>query len=103
MVDMVNPAGVKGTGAADDAVHFVAFGQQQFRQIGTILSGDSCNERFFHACFTPFRFYVFKTYISNHPDCILMENGGMGNMRGGLQAKRSRKDTPFQSLFGHSS
>jgi hypothetical protein len=29
-------------------VHFVALGQQEFRKIGAVLSGDTGDERFFH-------------------------------------------------------
>ena len=32
---------------ADQAVHFVAFGKQKFGQIGSILSGDACDQSIF--------------------------------------------------------
>ncbi len=47
MVEMVDALGVERAGAADDAVHLVALGEQQFREIGTVLAGDSGNEGFF--------------------------------------------------------
>ena len=47
-VEVVDPRGIEGAGAADDAVHFVAFFKQQVRQVGAVLSGDAGDERFFH-------------------------------------------------------
>ena len=42
---------IRRGGAADDAVDFITFGQQQFGKIRTVLSGDACDERFFcHSC-----------------------------------------------------
>jgi hypothetical protein len=29
-------------------MHFIAFAEKKFRQIGAILSGDACDECFFH-------------------------------------------------------
>jgi hypothetical protein len=40
LVEMVDPGGVEGRGAALDAVHGVALGQQQLGQIGPVLAGD---------------------------------------------------------------
>src|ERR1700681_952005 len=40
-IDMVYPAGVESTGTTNDSMHFIAFGQKQFSQIGTVLPGDS--------------------------------------------------------------
>lgn len=48
-VDMVNAVGVEQRASAFDAVYHVAFFQQKFRQVGTVLSGDSGNECSFHA------------------------------------------------------
>ena len=47
-VDVVDPHGVEAAAAADDPVNFVAFFQQQFCQIGTVLSGDPGNQCSFH-------------------------------------------------------
>ena len=41
---MIDAAGVERTAAPDNAVHGVAFGQQQFGQIGAILAGDAGDE-----------------------------------------------------------
>ena len=40
LVDMADMLGLKGAGAALDAMHIVAFSQQQIRQVGVILTGD---------------------------------------------------------------
>jgi len=47
LVKMIDPLGVEGAGAPDDAVHFVTFFEEQFGEIGTVLTGDSCDEGFF--------------------------------------------------------
>ena len=47
LVQVVDAAGVEGGGAADDAVHLVAFGQQLFGQVGAVLAGDAGEEGFF--------------------------------------------------------
>jgi hypothetical protein len=44
---MVQAPRVEGAGAADDAMHFVAFGQQEFGQVGAILAGDADDQGFF--------------------------------------------------------
>jgi hypothetical protein len=48
LVDVVDAAGVEAGGAADDAMNLIAFFQQQFGQIGTVLAGDAGDECFFH-------------------------------------------------------
>ena len=45
LIQVVNPVGVEQGGPALDTVHFVAFGQQQFGEVGTVLSGDASDER----------------------------------------------------------
>jgi hypothetical protein len=49
---MVDTLGVKRRSAPDDAVHLVPFLQQQFRQIGAILSGYAGDECLFHVVFS---------------------------------------------------
>jgi len=44
LVDVVHTLGVKGAGAALDAVHDVTFFQQQLGQIGAVLAGDAGDE-----------------------------------------------------------
>src|SRR5688572_22287381 len=46
-VNRVEPPRVERARTADDAMYFVAFGQQQFRQIGSILSGNPRDQRAF--------------------------------------------------------
>jgi hypothetical protein len=54
-VDVVQAAGVEGAGAADDAMHLVAFGQEELgqacaersRSIGAVLAGDAGDEGLF--------------------------------------------------------
>ena len=41
--------GVEGAGAADDAVDFVAFLEQQIGEIAAVLPGDAGDECFLHA------------------------------------------------------
>jgi hypothetical protein len=46
-MQMVDAAGGEGRTAPNDAVNFVAFRQQQFREVGSVLSGDSVDKRDF--------------------------------------------------------
>src|SRR4051812_18840421 len=47
LIKMVDALGVEGRGTALQAVHFVAFLQQQLRQIGAVLAGDAGNQSAF--------------------------------------------------------
>src|SRR5215831_10258833 len=47
-VEMINTRSVEGAGAANDPVDFVAFLQQQIREITPILTSDAGNQRPFH-------------------------------------------------------
>ena len=49
LVDVVDTSGIEERGAALDAVDLVAFGEEEFGKIGSVLAGDSCNEGFLHA------------------------------------------------------
>ena len=49
-VDVIYPLGIEQGRPALDAVHFIAFLQQKFRQIGSILTGHAGDEGFFHRC-----------------------------------------------------
>jgi len=40
-VKMVDPPRVEGRGAADDAVDFITFAEQKFRQVRAVLAGDA--------------------------------------------------------------
>ena len=53
LVDMVDAASIETARTTDQAVHFVPFFQQQFSQIGSVLSRDSRNERFFGGSHVP--------------------------------------------------
>lgn len=44
LIDVVDPAGVEGRGASHHAPHFVATADQEFREVGAILSGDAGNQ-----------------------------------------------------------
>ena len=44
--DIIEASAIKGACAADDAVDFVALGQEEFSEIGAILAGDAGNESF---------------------------------------------------------
>lgn len=48
LVEMIDALGVEEGRAPLDAVHFIAFVQQQFGQIGSVLTGDTGDDRFFH-------------------------------------------------------
>ena len=48
LVNVVDPLGVEERGAALDAVDFVAFFEQEFREVGSVLAGDAGDECFFH-------------------------------------------------------
>ena len=48
LVEVVDAVGVEQRGAAFDAMHFVAFAQQEFGEIGAVLAGDAGDESFFH-------------------------------------------------------
>jgi hypothetical protein len=41
LLDVVDALCVKGTRTADDSMDFVAFGEQQFREVRVVLSRDS--------------------------------------------------------------
>jgi hypothetical protein len=64
VIDVVDAAGVEGTGTADDAMDFVALGKQQFSEIRTVLSGDASDESFFHLA-PPF-FMIIQKCKYNH-------------------------------------
>ena len=49
LVQMVDSSRVERAGAAHDAVNLVAFIQQQFRQIRTVLTCNSGDESLFHS------------------------------------------------------
>nr|WP_256200503.1 hypothetical protein [Verrucomicrobium spinosum] len=53
-VEVVNPARIKGRGAANDAVYFIAFGEQQFREVRTVLPVMPVMSAFF----MKLRFYI---------------------------------------------
>ena len=44
LIDMVDPLGVEGTGPAFDAVDDIAFFEQEFGKVGTVLAGDAGDE-----------------------------------------------------------
>src|SRR5947208_2474164 len=46
VVNRLQPAGVESAGASNYAMNFVIFGKEQFGQIGAILAGYPCNQRF---------------------------------------------------------
>ena len=48
LVDVVDALGVEERGTAFDAIDFVTFLEQEFREVGAVLAGDSCDECFFH-------------------------------------------------------
>ena len=43
-VEVVDPVGVEGRGAADDAVDLVALVEQQLGEVGAVLAGDAGDE-----------------------------------------------------------
>ena len=45
-IEMADAVGVEGGGAADDAVDVVVFGEEEFGEIGAVLSGDAGEEGF---------------------------------------------------------
>jgi hypothetical protein len=47
-VKVIDPARIEGRGPANHPVNFVAFGQQELGEIGTVLTGDTGDEGFFH-------------------------------------------------------
>ncbi len=51
LVDVVDPLGVEERGTALDAVNFIAFVEQELGEVGSVLSGDSGDQCFFHAMF----------------------------------------------------
>jgi hypothetical protein len=48
---MVHTTGVKRARPPDQAMHFIAFGKQEFREIAAILTGNTGNQSFAHLCF----------------------------------------------------
>lgn len=56
LIDVIDPLSVNGGGAAFDAMNFIAFPQQKFGKIGSILPGNSGNESAFnHFCDSPYK------------------------------------------------
>lgn len=43
-VDVFKALGVEVGGASDEAVNFVVLGEEKLRQVGSILSGDPCDQ-----------------------------------------------------------
>ena len=52
-VQVIDTACIKSARPADQAMHFVAFVKQQFREVGTILSCNASNERSLHPQLLP--------------------------------------------------
>ena len=48
LIKVIDAGRVEGAGPADNPVDFVALGHQQVGQIRPVLTGDSCDECFFH-------------------------------------------------------
>ena len=46
LIEMVNAAGIEGTGPTDEPMDLIAFFQQELGQIGSVLSRDPRDERF---------------------------------------------------------
>ena len=61
MIDVVNPPCVESACSADQTVDFIAFIQQELRQVGTVLPCYSCNQCFFHNLFSHFNSYWVTT------------------------------------------
>ena len=51
--NMINPLRIHRRSSPGHPVHLVSFFQQQFRQIGPVLSGNPRNQRFFHSSVSP--------------------------------------------------
>ena len=49
LVEMIDAAGVERRSAANHAVNFIPFGEQQLGQIRAILARDACDQCFFHS------------------------------------------------------
>jgi hypothetical protein len=45
---LIDPSGIKCACPADDAVHLVAPGKQEFRKVRTVLPGYAGDQSFFH-------------------------------------------------------
>jgi hypothetical protein len=53
LVQVVDPVCIEQGGSPFDAVDFISFFQEEFGQVGTVLSGDTGNEGFFCHGFLP--------------------------------------------------
>ena len=47
LIKVIDAGSIKGRSSADDAVDFIAFRQQEFREVRAVLSGDASDECFF--------------------------------------------------------
>ena len=65
-IDMIDAVRVECAGTPDGAMHFVAFAQQQLRQVGAVLTGDPGDQRFFHF----FHLYLFVSERSSRLPCV---------------------------------
>ena len=75
--------------AADEAVDFVAFGQEQFRQIRTVLAGDAGDERAFSHKLCAIRFGI----STGQGKPKSQEDTGVGVISARWQARHTRDQT----------
>src|ERR1700722_17554261 len=66
LVDVGDGGGVEERGAALDAMHLIAFGEEQLGEVGSVLAGDAGDEGFLQWFQSPWRFY-FRVQIDLVP------------------------------------
>ena len=47
-INGIEPPRIERAGPSNDAMHFITFGEQQFREVGAVLSGNASDQCFFH-------------------------------------------------------
>jgi hypothetical protein len=97
---MVEAPRVECAGAANNAMHFVAFGQQEFGQVGAILSGDAGDPGFSQVIAHMDRSLSHASPITETPrradagkeQILPWRVGGSGGAVGGLALATSAHD-----------
>ena len=65
-VEMIDPAGIERRSAANDAMNFISFPQEEFCEVGAILSGNAGDECFFHQTIIKQSLLLVIAYMRNY-------------------------------------
>lgn len=51
LIEMIDSLSIEKGRSSFDSMYFVSFREKELREIGSVLSGDSCYKSFFHKVF----------------------------------------------------